>query len=44
MNEELKNDIWEAVLKDALILYSEQENRKFKTEIYDNVPNEYKKI
>ena len=43
MNEELKNDIWEAVLKDALILYSEQENRKFKAEIYDNVPNEYKK-
>lgn len=43
MNEELKNDIWEAVLKDALILYSEQENRKFKAEIYDNVPNVYKK-
>lgn len=29
MNKELKNDIWKSVLKDALILYSEQENNKF---------------
>lgn len=43
MNKELKNDIWESVLKDALILYSEQENNKFKFEIYDNVPDKYQK-